>query len=472
MPKAGIQRVQDSVHGLMEFKGMESQIIELLRTPEIQRLRRIRQMGLACLVFPGAEHSRFVHSLGASHLAIRFGLQLRDASRGFLVDVLRPNEEAIRDFSVAALCHDLGHGPLSHAWEANVIGSEEGTMEKWKKGLNVPDTGAKNEIVKWHELVTDALLADSEGRLHKLLEQYESGFSDRLRHLLRGDYYLKYLPRLLRSDIDIDRAEYLMRDSYHCGVKYGVYDLEWLLSTLTIGTFDKGQFAVGFDERKSLRIVEQFLRARRAMYEAVYYHKTIRCVEGMMGLFLKRLKIVQEDIKAKLPNLLSPFIRVLSGEILTPAEILALDDFALWVLVQNVADIAEIDPTVHDLAERILSRQLFKMIHVEPQRLQEFLIQRNAYEELYEIVRPYCAGDPKYYVLVDEVEFEMFASEKLQSALFIDPSIDERPASRVRDHEKLRKDWEKKSSLVRLFAVPEAVSKIKDHINSRTATRA
>src|SRR5436853_6263072 len=116
MTHTRVQRIQDSVHGLMEFRGMEAVVIDLLRTPELQRLRRIRQLGLGYLVFPGAEHSRLVHSLGAAHLAIRFGRQLADSSRDFLMPDLRPGSASIRDLAVAALCHDLGHGPLSHAW--------------------------------------------------------------------------------------------------------------------------------------------------------------------------------------------------------------------------------------------------------------------------------------------------------------------------------------------------------------------
>src|ERR1035438_8020608 len=97
MPKGGVRRVQDSVHGLMEFRGMEGVVVDVLRTPELQRLRRIRQLGLAHLVFPGAEHSRLSHSLGAAWLAIRFGRQLADVCRGYLVDSFVPSEGAIRD---------------------------------------------------------------------------------------------------------------------------------------------------------------------------------------------------------------------------------------------------------------------------------------------------------------------------------------------------------------------------------------
>jgi HD superfamily phosphohydrolase len=137
MSKGPIQRIQDSIHGLMEFRGMETLVVDVLRTPELQRLRRIRQLGLAHLVFPGAEHSRLVHSLGAAWLAVRFGRQLIDTTRGFLIDVLRPSPSSIRDFAVAALCHDLGHGPLSHAWEREVIGDKY-DFDKWaaKLGLN------------------------------------------------------------------------------------------------------------------------------------------------------------------------------------------------------------------------------------------------------------------------------------------------------------------------------------------------
>lgn len=108
----------------MEFHGMENVVIEVLRTPEIQRLRRVRQLGLAHLVFPGAEHSRFVHSLGASHLAIRFCKQLKESQGSYLYEAFVPDVESICDLAVAALCHDLGHGPLSHMWEREIVGED------------------------------------------------------------------------------------------------------------------------------------------------------------------------------------------------------------------------------------------------------------------------------------------------------------------------------------------------------------
>ncbi|MBI4822791.1 MAG: HD domain-containing protein [Nitrospirae bacterium] len=169
MPKNRI-RVQDSVHGLMEFYGVETVVINVLRTPELQRLRRIRQTGLGHLVFPGAEHSRLVHSLGASYLAIRFTKQLEHACRNLLTDLLCPNSSVIRDIAVAALCHDLGHGPLSHAWEREIVG-EDYDFDKWIYKLGLNESKKYLEGAKWHELVGHAMLLWEDGQLHKLLEQ-------------------------------------------------------------------------------------------------------------------------------------------------------------------------------------------------------------------------------------------------------------------------------------------------------------
>src|SRR4051812_27766532 len=100
MSAGRVKRIQDSVHGLMEFRGMEAGAIDLLRTPELQRLRRIRQLGLVHLVFPGAEHSRLVHSLGASYLAVLFGRRLAEVAPDFLVPDLCPSEDSIRDLAI------------------------------------------------------------------------------------------------------------------------------------------------------------------------------------------------------------------------------------------------------------------------------------------------------------------------------------------------------------------------------------
>ena len=135
--------------------------------------------------------------------------------------------------------------------------------------------------------------------------------------LLRGHYYLQYLPRLLSSDIDVDRADFILRDTYQSGVAYGRYDLNWLVSTCTVGMTEYDQLVTGFDRRKSIRVIEQFLIARHALYETVYYHKTVHAAEGMVASFLRRVRDVVKD-GGMLPaqTMLRPYFEVMAGEAL------------------------------------------------------------------------------------------------------------------------------------------------------------
>ena len=459
MPRGPIQRVQDSVHGLMEFRGMETIVIEVLRTPETQRLRRIRQLGMAHLVFPGAEHSRLVHSLGAAHLAIRFGRHLQETARSGLVEMLCPKASSIRDLAVAALCHDLGHGPLSHAWEHAVVG-EDYDFDRWSDSLGLSDHKEQLRGLKWHELVTQALLSWKSGQLHQLLEQHEDGFSERLRYLLRGQYYIPYLPRLLSGDIDIDRADFVRRDTHLCGVAYGRYDLNWLISTCSVGHTDSNELVIGFDARKSLRVVEQFLIARAAMYETVYYHRTVRSAEGMVGLFLKRLKEVlrEEQRSLDVAAFVRPLVKMISGEFLEPAEILSLDDFSLWVLLDNVSQLDKMDVTAKDLAQRIVSRDLFKLVPCDSNKVSKFLRKKDGYERIYDVIEPFCVGKREFYLVEDTLSFNMLCSKPAEIAYFID---DARHAKPIREHPSLRHHWKETEETVRHFTVAEAVDAVK-----------
>jgi len=243
-------------------------------------------------VFPAAEHSRLVHCIGAAHLAKRFVFRLEEATTDLLVDELRPDQEARRDVALGALCHDLGHGPLSHVWEREVVANFD--RAAWTAALGLQDE-VLPQTLKWHELVGQGLLAWPDGELHQLLERQEEGTSRRIRNLLAGKHYLTYLPRVLASDVDVDRCDFLMRDAQQTGVAYGRYDLDWLISTATVGRREDGQLVVGFDRRKAPRVLEQLLVARRALYDTVYQHKTVRSAEGMIGLLLRRLRDVASD---------------------------------------------------------------------------------------------------------------------------------------------------------------------------------
>lgn len=448
----------------MEFRGMETLAIELLRTPEIQRLRKIRQLGLCHLVFPGAEHSRLAHCLGAAWIAVLFGRQLIDSTRGFLVPNLLPSVDSIRDLAVAALCHDIGHGPLSHAWEREIIG-ESYDFDGWSKKLGLSTT-ARHQLTgaRWHELVTFAFLTWPDGQLHRFLEQGEAHSSERIAHMLRGRYYLSYLPRLLSSDVDVDRADFIRRDTYQTGVAYGRYDLEWLISTCTVGKNDTGELVLGFDARKAHRVIEQFLIARQALYDTVYYHKTVHCAEGMVGLFLRRLRdVVQEGGRVPAENMLQPYINAMKREALDQEEILRLDDFSLFVLIDAIASSAAIDATASDLGKRLLARDLFKQVPCSTAQIDDFLSQKDGYQILADVIKPFCRGNPDYYYLVDKGSFSMFHLNKAGQSYLVNP---DRTAVPLKDHDGFKNHHKETSRFTRLFTLSEAVKAVSDCLTS------
>lgn len=466
MGRTRIERIQDSVHGLMEFHGMDTSIVEVLRAQELQRLRRIRQLGLVHLVFPGAEHSRLVHAVGASFLATRFAKQLVETTRETLTPFFRPNPSAIRDLAIAALCHDLGHGPLSHVWEREVIG--EFNREQWTQTLGLAGESGIAHL-KWHELVGQSLLAWPDGQLHRLLEQLEEGSSARIRKMMAGEYYIPYLPRLISSDVDVDRCDFILRDAHQTGVAYGIFDLNWLVSTLMVGKNASNKLVVGFDKHKAPAVVEQFLIARRALYDAVYYHKTVRSAEGMIGLLLKRLKEVVRDQGWPGPEstLFAPFIKAIKGEPLQPEEILGLDDYSLFVMIQQLVSVSDKDVTVADLALRIISRDLFKMVPVEENLLDDFLAKDDAYSILHDTVSSYIPGKKEYYIYRDNASFQMFTDKETEWAYFIDSHSEKRDATPIREHPRFRTHWAEAQKKMRLFAPREAIPSIAKAINDR-----
>jgi HD superfamily phosphohydrolase len=414
-----IKRVQDSVHGLMEFSGTERIIVKLLEAKELQRLRRVSQLGLVNLVFPGAEHSRFTHSLGASYLSIKFAKQVRENVKEKLTKYLVPNDDSIRDLAIAVLCHDLGHGPLSHAWEQHIVGKNF-DRKKW---IDFYKLDIENLDIEWHELITQAILNWEDGELHKTLEQNEIGSSKRISKMLLGNYYLSYLTQLISSDIDADRADYIKRDTHQTGVAYGRYDLDWLLSTCTIGVLEN-KLVLGFDIKKSQRVIEQFLIARKALYETVYHHKAVRAAEGMVGLFLHRLKEVvtakgfsKKEINPNLKNMLKPIIDIISGRPLPLDELLQLDDHYISHLIQLVSksNPEKLDDTLVDLSKRLTSRTLYRMVPDiyskmdTTDRQQLNLIDAKLRETIASCIDAKYA--PEFYYFVDKPKFKNVSSK-------------------------------------------------------------
>jgi len=276
--------VRDPIHGDISVTGC---LLELLSTPEVQRLHSIKQLGFAHLVFPGAHHTRFEHSLGACAIATH------------VADILElPNEE--KDLlTCAALLHDVGHGPFSHTLESILL-----------ERFGVDHVDLTEKLI----LGTYTIFDDTEksfihaATMHQILHHYDADTKEIVR-IIKGEPSKKsYLSQLLNSTIDVDQLDYLMRDAYYTGVSYGLIDTQRLLQTMMI---HRGHLVM---MRKGVSVVENILMARALMYSSVYFHKTVRIAELML---LKAL----EEIPDAEPF---EFFRMTDAEIMTRLRTMGL----------------------------------------------------------------------------------------------------------------------------------------------------
>ncbi len=317
---------RDPVHGLIEFKGEDRPIADLLDTRAVQRLRRIKQMGFAWLVYPGAEHSRFGHALGAFHIAQRVTERLELAPA------------LARHVKVAALLHDIGHGPFSHAWEHVFAGHDH---ERWGGRIVAENT-----------------------ELRGALEALEPGLPETLGAFWGKGYKPAFARKLVSSQLDVDRLDYLLRDGHYSGAGYATYDLDWIIHAIQIanvhtGNDDPSDLVV--DYRRGMYAVEQYLFARSYMYAQVYHHKTVRAAEWMFIKTLERFaQLARQDVEP--PGL--PIAGAMArGKTVDVDDYLRLHDISLTTAMDRWAGRdgpAAADPVLQDLAARLTARRLFK----------------------------------------------------------------------------------------------------------------
>ena len=229
---------------------LEPEALELLDTPAIQRLRYVRQLGHAFLVYPGATHTRFEHALGAYHLARRALAALLDA--GQTVD----RADGLR-LCLAALLHDVGHYPFSHALEEAGLPNHEALAERH---LANPDFATVLEHVKMP--------------------------ATKLLPLIRGQSR-EPLAGLVSGPVDVDKLDYLSRDAWMCGVPYGVIDVDRLLASLVLAPGAGGRVALALHE-KGLSALESLLFAKYQMYRTVYWHHAVRAATVMFKRLVRR----------------------------------------------------------------------------------------------------------------------------------------------------------------------------------------
>lgn len=294
-------------------------IFDLIAHPYFQRLRRISQMGLSYLVYPGAHHTRFHHALGCLHL-------MQKVVRILKFKGISISEEEENALYIAILLHDIGHGPFSHAME--------------------------------HSLVQDI---DHESISLRFMEALNKEFDGQLSlaiTIFKGAYSRKFFGQLISSQLDMDRSDYLKRDSFYTGVSEGNINSERLISMMNVVD---DQLVI---EKKGIFSIEKFLTARRLMYWQVYLHKTGLVAEQMIINVLKRAKeLTHQSVPLNVSPSFTFFLRETIVDTNFDSAVLEqfskLDDYDIIAALKSWQN--HKDNILRDLSQRILDRKLLKI---------------------------------------------------------------------------------------------------------------
>jgi uncharacterized protein len=335
---------------------VENLLIKLIDSREMQRLRWIRQLGTGWFTFHGAEASRFQHSLGAMYVAKQM---LEKIQRDLNLD-----QEIYTKYKAlvlsSALLHDIGHGPFSHSTED------------------------VNQIK--HEVWTKKILEDTNTEVHKLLEEHETGLSKEVISVLDKSYPVKFLCNLVNSQIDCDRFDYLLRDSYHTGTSYGNFDLNRVITSITVDLKNDCLVVAG---EKGMLAVEDYLYARYSMYLQVYQHKKCLASDSLLLKLLQRVKVLIKTKKISyLENCLEDWL--IQPKKISVQDFLKVDDINLMHHIKHWTE--EKDIILKDLAKRFINRKIFKAEKIAKNTNLEEL-----YKEKFELLRKQNL-DPEYYL--------------------------------------------------------------------------
>jgi hypothetical protein len=324
--------INDPVHGFIKIPS--ELIFDILQHPYFQRLRRIRQLGLSEFIYPGAVHTRYNHALGAMHL---MGLALETLrSKGIHI-----SDEEFEATQIAILLHDIGHGPMSHALENTIL------QEVHHESLSY--------------LFMCEMNKDLDGKLALAIQ------------IFTGEYARSFLHQLVSSQLDMDRMDYLLRDSFFTGVSEGKIGADRIIKMLSV-VHDK--LVV---EEKGIYSIEDFLTARRLMYWQVYLHKTNVAVEQMLIQCIRRARhLLKNGTEVSANPALMTLLRekIYLKDFQQKPEYLQafadIDDYDIWSAVKGWA--SHSDRILSLISKGLLDRQLFKVI-LSTEKIDEDLMQ-------------------------------------------------------------------------------------------------
>lgn len=357
--------INDPIYGFVTIPG--DLIYDLINHPYFQRLRRIKQLGLTNLVYPGALHTRFHHAIGAMHLMQEALLNLKQKGTEI-------SEEEETAALIAILLHDVGHGPFSHALEHSIV-----------KGIS-------------HETISSMLM-------NRLNSEFEGKLSLAIQ-IFNNDYKKKFLHQLVSSQLDMDRLDYLKRDSFFTGVSEGIISSDRIIKMLNVVN---DQLVV---EVKGIYSIEKFLIARRLMYWQVYLHKTVLSAETLLVNILKRAKeLSASGITLFATPVLQQFLQnnYTSADFEKDPVLLdlfaRLDDYDIMAAIKVWS--THTDTILKKLSEGLLERKLYRIElgqHPIPDTYKTELTEKAA--RFYNV----SLKEAAYFVISDEVNNSAYNS--------------------------------------------------------------
>ncbi len=364
---------RDPLYNYIAFdRKRDGWLIDLINCREVQRLRRIHQLGVSNFTYPGADHTRFAHSLGVTHLMLLVLEHLEDVSNAEKI------KKARQALLATALLHDVGHGPFSHLFEPCL-------------GIN-------------HEQWSIAVILDENSRVHQILKDQDVYLPNHVADLIDSDNtkHPAWQRALMSSQLDVDRLDYLRRDSLFTGAGYGHFDWHRLLTTVE---FDKGDTDLVWPA-KSAMAIEEYIFARYYMYQNVYLHKTTRGFEQLLQAMWNRADTLRRDgVNIDANPVLERFWKSEKPEPgkLPVEDYLKVEQFTVLDQIQRWT--AHSDKSLADCARRFLDRDGFAMVEpppppnpLKPEDLGEWET------ELGKLLEKEGYGVPAMYCLADRIK--------------------------------------------------------------------
>ena len=391
--------IRDVIHGDIFI---DEKYVAVIDTREFQRLRRIKQLSVANMVFPGAEHTRFAHCIGTFHVMRMIIEHFEPLFQKCGLEITEQEKDAAL---VAALLHDIGHGPYSHAFEGVLQSLGHKDINHEQLGVMI----IRSEHTEIHEVLT---------------REFGEDFPDAVANIILKKQEVKQIPfnkstkkldlqfvlsSLLSSQLDADRMDYMLRDAWYTGAKYGTIDLSRTINSMSLAINpENDQFCVCVEERYLVDI-ENCLLGRYQMHKEVYYH-SIKCeMEEVIGRILRQVKKLYEEKKLKNVDQLPEAIRMMfAEEEFDIMKYILLDDNIMYYLFENWMN--DEDPELKALCSTLINRNKYKKIVVKRETDID-----NFKQEVTEILRkanPDATAENEAFLLTVKDKLKMYKNMK------------------------------------------------------------